>query len=133
MLFSNDFESDFIAVCKDINCTPHEFVDIIKRNQNDFDIFEKSVFSDNYEIIRKNKKIHFWMNTGTIKVSTIHSFKGWESEFVFLLLENNYGNSDAFDEVIYTGLTRSRRNLVVINFGNAEYDKKVRPLIEGIK
>lgn len=133
MLFSNDFESDFIAVCKDINCTPHEFVDIIKRNQNDFDIFEKSVFSDNYEIIRKNKKIHFWMNTGTIKVSTIHSFKGWESEFVFLLLENNYGNSDAFDEVIYTGLTRSRRNLVVINFGNAEYDKKVRPLIGGIK
>ena len=25
------------------------------------------MFNDNYEIIRKNKKTHFWMNTGTLK------------------------------------------------------------------
>ena len=38
-----------------------------------------------------------------------------------------------FDELLYTGLTRSKRDLVVINFGNAEYDKKIRPLIEKLK
>lgn len=28
--------------------------------------------------LRKNKKVHFWMNPGTVKLSTIQSFKGWE-------------------------------------------------------
>ena len=128
--FNDDFESDFIATCREVNCTPQEFVDIIKSDQKDFEGFEERVFNDNYEIIRKNKKTHFWMNTGTLKISTIHSFKGWESEFVFLLLENNSGN---LDELIYTGLTRSRRNLVIINFGNIEYDQKIRPLIQSLK
>ena len=77
------------------------------------------------------------MNSGTIKISTINSFKGWESEVVFLIIESKYDNSTtfnrSFDELLYTGLTRCRRNLVVINFGNQEYDAKMRPLIDKIK
>ena len=84
-----------------------------------------------------HKKLHFWMNSGTLKVSTINSFKGWESEVVFLILEPKYETSTSFnlsfDELLYTGLTRCRRNLVVINFGNKEYDTKIRPIIDKIK
>lgn len=99
--------------------------------------FKSKVYSDSYKNIRDNKKLHFWMNSGTIKISTINSFKGWESEVVFLILEPKYDYATtfnlSFDELLYTGLTRCRRNLVVINFGNAEYDTKIRPLIESIK
>ena len=77
------------------------------------------------------------MNSGTIKISTINSFKGWESEVVFLILEPKYELSTSFnisfDELLYTGITRTIRNLVIINFGNEEYDKKVRPIIDSLK
>jgi ATP-dependent exoDNAse (exonuclease V) alpha subunit len=39
----------------------------------------------------------------------------------------------SFDELLYTGLTRCKRNLIIVNLGNAEYDKKMRPLIERMK
>lgn len=55
------------------------------------------------------------MNSGTIKISTINSFKGWESEVVFLIIEPKYENETtfnmAFDELLYTGLTRCRKIL----------------------
>lgn len=96
--------------------------------------FKTEVYSDSYKNIRDNKKLHFWMNSGTLKISTINSFKGWESEVVFLILEPKYETSTSFnlsfDELLYTGLTRCRRNLIVINFGNNEYDVKIRPIIE---
>lgn len=99
--------------------------------------FKGEVFNYNYKNIRDNKKLHLWMNSGTIKISTINSFKGWESEVIFLIIEPKYQNETtfnmSFDELLYTGLTRCRKNLVVINFGNAEYDSKIRPLIEKVK
>ena len=77
------------------------------------------------------------MNSGTIKVSTINSFKGWESDVVFLILEPRYDITTqfnlSFDELLYTGLTRCKRNLVIINYGNEEYDKKIRPIIDAVK
>lgn len=96
--------------------------------------FKASVYEDNYSTIRTNKKIHFWMNSGTIKIATINSFKGWESEVLFLLIEPTYENETqfniSFDELLYTGLTRCKRHLIVVNLGNAEYDQIIRPLIE---
>ena len=38
-----------------------------------------------------------------------------------------------FDEILYTCITRSRANLVIINFGNEEYNKKLRRLIDKVK
>jgi superfamily I DNA/RNA helicase len=77
------------------------------------------------------------MNSGTIKISTINSFKGWESEVLFILLERKYSNINdfnvSFDELLYTGLTRCRSNLVIINFGNEEYHRKIKPLIDKVK
>lgn len=86
-----------------------------------------------YSKIRDSKKLNFFMNTGTIKISTIHSFKGWESEVVFLILEKNNESSSSFDELLYTGLTRTRSNLIVINLGNQEYHKNMKRLIETYK
>lgn len=98
--------------------------------------FKSEVYNDNYKNIRDNKKLHFWMNSGTIKISTINSFKGWESEAVFLILEPKYESTNtfniSFDELLYTGLTRCKRNLIIINFGNEEYDSKIKPIIKAI-
>lgn len=73
------------------------------------------------------------MNSGTVKMSTIHSFKGWESDIVFLIIEKKHTNVEAtFDEILYTGLTRTKKNLVIINFGNREYDEKLKGLVADI-
>lgn len=76
------------------------------------------------EIVRRNKKFNFWMNSGTTKLSTIHSFKGWEISTLFLLIENESDEEHEFttDELIYTAITRCRQNLVIINIGNRRYD-----------
>jgi len=83
-------------------------------------------------MIRNNKKIHFHMNSGTVKISTIHSFKGWECETIFLILEN-FNFQMTFDEILYTGITRSRANLILINYGNNDYHNKLKQLIEQVK
>ena len=72
--------------------------------------------------IRRGRKNHFWMKTGTIKLSTIHSFKGWEINTLFLLIENDE-DSKANAELIYTGLTRARKNLIILNLGNPKYQQ----------
>ena len=84
------------------------------------------------EHLRKNRKSNFWMNRGTFKLSTIHSFKGWESPALFIIIESNVNSNsilsasnrpDKFsDELVYTGLTRCRNKLFIINRGNARYD-----------
>ncbi len=74
------------------------------------------------ERLRKNKKIHFWMNAGTVKLSTIHSFKGWEIDTLVLLIEGGTDPQNASDdELIYTAITRCRKNLLVLNLGNPRY------------
>ena len=86
------------------------------------------------KMIRDYKKIHFYMNSGTVKISTVHSFKGWESEMIFLILEKKYSQMQmTFDEFLYTGITRSRENLIIINFGNEEYGNKLKTLIDKVK
>jgi len=80
---------------------------------------------DKLEDIRRYKKNHFWMKTGTMKLSTIHSFKGWEIHTLFLLIENEEMMSHEFttDELVYTGITRARVNLFIFNLGNEKYDR----------
>ncbi|WP_292469407.1 nuclease-related domain-containing DEAD/DEAH box helicase [Methanolobus sp.] len=81
----------------------------------------ESVNNDKLERIEKSKKLHFWMNSGTMKLSTIHSFKGLEISTLFLIIEKNPA-IDNHEELIYTGITRCIRNLVVINIGHPKYD-----------
>jgi len=68
--------------------------------------------------IRRGKKFGFWGNRGTMKLSTIHSFKGWEADTLFLIIAND---SNVTEELVYAGITRCRTNLVIINVGNQKY------------
>jgi hypothetical protein len=94
-----------------------EFWDKLKEDINSDSDFQKKI-----EEIRRNKKNHFWMKTGTTKLSSIHSFKGWESHTIFLLIEPEDGNQFESVELVYTGLTRAQLNLFVFNMGNDFYD-----------
>lgn len=79
--------------------------------------------------VRNNKKFHFWGNAGTSKISTIHSFKGWEVETLVVCVDPQYESGDfscSFDELIYTGFTRARTNLLLINCGNTEHRDALR-------
>lgn len=131
--YPDKFKSKLEFYCEKYKCTFEAFLKYIETYKNELVALEKQVNSGDYEFIRKYKKIHFWMNSGTIKIATINSFKGWESELIYLILEKNNAFNNSFDELIYTGITRSRSNLVIINFGNDEYDKKIKPLIEKVK
>jgi hypothetical protein len=86
------------------------------------DLENESDFQKKIEDIRRNKKNHFWMKTGITKLSSIHSFKGWESHTIFLLIEPDEGNQFESVELVYTGLTRAQLNLFVFNMGNDFYD-----------
>lgn len=97
----------------------------------------KTGYEKNPEIdkIRKNRKANFWMNRGTFKLSTIQSFKGWESPVLFLVVDDNIKSDTNFnkangqgfmpfefsDELVYTGFTRCQSYLFVINIRNMEY------------
>lgn len=83
--------------------------------------------------IRRAAKTHFTTNCDAVKFSTIHSFKGWESNTVILILQpevsqnNNYKSyeiqaNENTPALIYTALTRAKCNLFIINMGNLRYD-----------
>ncbi|HOT32412.1 MAG TPA: UvrD-helicase domain-containing protein, partial [Petrotogaceae bacterium] len=71
------------------------------------------------EEIRKDRKLNFWSesrNGHELKISTIQSFKGMEMDKVILLI-----GEDDQEELVYTGITRAREKLVIINNGNGKY------------
>ncbi|HAT61452.1 MAG TPA: hypothetical protein DCS83_02720 [Prevotella sp.] len=87
----------------------------------------------NLEAIRHVAKTHFTTDCDCLKLSTIHSFKGWEAKTIILLLQkevkqNQPCNGDCIQErensaaLLYTALTRAQCNLFIINVGNTQYD-----------
>ena len=80
------------------------------------------------EDIRRVAKVHFSTNCEEIKMSTIHSFKGWESKNVILFLQpdNVIDKNENSDALIYTAMTRARCNLFIISLGNEKYDEFFR-------
>jgi hypothetical protein len=59
--------------------------------------------------ISRAKKIGFNLNSGVMKLSSTHSFKGFESPLIFLLI-----NNDDSPEMVLTGMTRAKENLMVM-------------------
>lgn len=78
--------------------------------------------------IRSNKKYGFNLNSGVLKISTIHSFKGYESPTVFLIV-NELDNA----ELVYVGLTRAKFNLVVFVTKNSKYSNFFESALEVIQ
>ncbi len=71
---------------------------------------DSAKFREEIAKIRRRKKCFFMQNSGLIKMSTIHSFKGLEAQTVFCIL-----TPDDEAEMVYTGITRAQRNLVVFD------------------
>lgn len=67
-------------------------------------------FQDEIKKIRRRKKCFFMQNSGLIKISTIHSFKGLEAQTVFCIL-----TPEDEAEMVYTGITRAQKNLVIFD------------------
>ena len=65
-----------------------------------------------------------------MKLSTTHSFKGWEVHTLFLIIGGDGLADDpaekASDELIYTALTRTRQNLIIISLGENKYNDFLR-------
>ncbi len=65
--------------------------------------------------IERQRKLQFGRKTGRLKLTTIHSFKGWEWPHVILVLSGSDQAHDTRNELVYTGLTRPLQSLHVIN------------------
>jgi len=76
------------------------------------------IFSSSSTFIGRLKKTRFRINSPYLKMSTIHSFKGWESRNVIVVIPEN----KKIDSQLYAALTRVRENLIVIN-QNKRYQK----------
>ena len=68
--------------------------------------------------IGKLKKITFKVNSPYLKMSTIHSFKGWEARNVIIVTPEK----KSIDLQLYAALTRVQENLIVFN-RNERYAK----------
>lgn len=80
------------------------------------EVSEHPKFSKKYQEISASKKKGFNLNSGVMKLSSTHSFKGFESLLIFLLV----GNNDS-PEMVFTGLTRAKENVVVFVEAESRY------------
>ena len=74
------------------------------------------VFENQTEERYHRRKKAFWMGDSRIKMSTIHSFKGWESLNVILLIpQYSIEEFEIYNRILYTAMTRTRQNLIILN------------------
>ncbi|WP_321421745.1 UvrD-helicase domain-containing protein [uncultured Methanobacterium sp.] len=103
---------------------PSEIVILLPKNHMGTELVE---FFENYDISCdhvfltrngsrwRNKKISS-ITDERLKISTIHQFKGWESPNVILLIPDRWnGGHKNLDSVVYTAMTRTLKNLIVLN------------------
>lgn len=74
--------------------------------------------------LEKVFKCRFTMDTRNLTLSTIQSFKGWEANTIIcIILSEWYGDTQVSSspQMVYTGITRAKENLLVINVGDQKY------------
>ncbi len=78
------------------------------------DRFEKRNINVNH-VFNRNSKKSFWRGDSRTKMSTIHSFKGWELKNIIVIVR--------FDKPyhVFTAISRAMENLIVINIAS-RYD-----------
>lgn len=82
------------------------------------EVSQHAKYSKKFQEISASKKKGFNLNSGVMKLSSTHSFKGFESPLVFLLVNN----SDS-PEMVFTGLTRAKENVVVFIENESRYSE----------
>lgn len=130
-----------ITLLRDIDDTYSKAVKVQSminfETKTQYDIVKKSspmYFWKDLEEIRRAAKTHFTTVCRQLKLSTIQSFKGWESNSIILILQPEMNRDEIFDgykiqdrentpALIYTALTRAKCNLFIINLGNSTYNQ----------
>lgn len=80
------------------------------------------VFETDSEATFHPHKKAFWMGDARLKMSTIHSFKGWELlNIVIFIPERAPESNKKLDAIVYTAITRTRENLIILN-ANKRYN-----------
>lgn len=79
-------------------------------------------FNNDFKALERTRKQLFTTDKLCLKLSTIQSFKGWESPSVIFILESDFTlNGPMSPQTIYTAITRARENMYIINIGNNSY------------
>jgi len=71
-------------------------------------------------------KLHFNGMAKGVKFSTVHSYKGWESQTIILFMEPDIDTKGSNErtsslELLYVGISRARKNLFIFDYGRNEY------------
>ncbi|MGL5055862.1 MAG: DNA/RNA helicase domain-containing protein [Fusobacteriaceae bacterium] len=78
----------------------------------------------NLEAIRRNRKLNFESLGDFLIFSTIHSFKGLERDNIILVISDAGRKMESkMDELVYTGITRAKNNLYIINIALEKYNE----------
>lgn len=87
-----------------------------------------SIDSSDENIVDKeddDKKYYFDNNADCMKISTVNSYKGYDIENVIFLMDNDPRKDNSL-ALVYTALTRCKKNVFVIMFkdcGNESHKK----------
>ncbi len=90
-----------------------EYYDYLKGFVDVEEGYTSRSFERDLQNIRKHKRLHFQVNSGKVKFVTVHSFKGWEANTVFLIVEGDSW-AENYEELVYTGFTRCSNHLIFI-------------------
>ena len=100
-----------------------DFIIRNKTNHKTMTTFEDKEIAETYYTdliilydLRRSKKVWFNHNPGLIKLATTHSYKGFESPTIFLIL-----NEKDQDEIVYTAITRAKFNIMVFLKEGSKY------------
>lgn len=124
----------------DLRCLVDQFkarnvsVQSMVLGKNDYDFLmqhAENAEKGKFEVmLEERKRKNFMnMNAGVMKVSTIQSFKGWEINTIVLLVN---GRQEAVNRnnVLYTAITRAKRNLLVLDCNGDVYGTFFRDHME---
>lgn len=69
--------------------------------------------------LRRAYKVAFRMRAGSLKLATIHSFKGWELKRIYVLFDPTAKQSDSRNHLLYTAMTRCQHELRIYDCTDA--------------
>jgi len=104
--------------------------------QEEYDELQKSGRNVSRTIDGRERllKLHFHANKDAVTFSTIHSYKGFEADTIIAIIQSQVKEKEQSElELIYTGLTRARENLFLINYGPTRYGNDLKRLFESSK
>lgn len=111
-----------------------EVLEKLKKLHNNTD--KEWMFQKDLDALERTRKRLFTTDKRYLKLSTIQSFKGWDSASVIVILEQSVIQNDSKisptspHAVIYTAITRAKEQLYIINIGNDSYHDFFKKIIQ---